>query len=163
MLLLLCYVAGTRQWMFDEVNAWLTATLTATTLNSARAIPRMFLLLAGPGMGKSVFSAVMQNKLTVQKHKNHKLVQVGFITLFALRHFMHPYCCTHLYMPVFEGPARNFQTCILVKGSPFKCRLLQAVLSADSQLAGCFSLHVASIMKHSGLSHPADSTRLRWG
>ncbi|KAF5840146.1 hypothetical protein DUNSADRAFT_17630 [Dunaliella salina] len=70
------YVEGTRLWMFDKVRAWLSAALAAPKSKSSEPRSRAFLLLADPGMGKSVFSAVMQNKLVVQKHKNNKLVQV---------------------------------------------------------------------------------------
>ena len=49
------YEPGTRDWMYKKVNSWLDATADTT--------PRLFLLLAGAGMGKSVFSAVMHTKL----------------------------------------------------------------------------------------------------
>lgn len=46
--LLAVYVPGTRQWLYDRVNAWLdTATSSA---DPASIHNRMFLLLAGPGM-----------------------------------------------------------------------------------------------------------------
>jgi len=75
------YVEGTRQWMFDCVNAWLhTALGSSHSGSTAGPIPpnsRLLLLLAGPGMGKSVMSAAMETKLMVRTHKNHRLVQVG--------------------------------------------------------------------------------------
>ena len=49
------YHDGTRQWMYDKVDSWLKAKAS-----------RLLLVLAGPGMGKSVFSAVMSKKLQVR-------------------------------------------------------------------------------------------------
>jgi len=85
------YVEGTRQWMFEYVNVWLhtalgsidsgsTPCFAATASSAGPDIPpnsRLLLLLAGPGMGKSVMSAAMETKLMVRTHKNHRLVQVG--------------------------------------------------------------------------------------
>ena len=53
------YMPGTRDWMYRKVNSWLDAASSA----AADATPRLFLVLAGAGMGKSVFSAVMHTKL----------------------------------------------------------------------------------------------------
>ncbi|KAF5838041.1 WD40-repeat-containing domain protein [Dunaliella salina] len=75
-LLLESHVPGTRQWLFDRVDKWLETALNAgedaRTLNHHR----MFLLLAGPGMGKSVFSAVMEKKLEVKMQAGQRLVLV---------------------------------------------------------------------------------------
>ena len=49
------YHDGTRQWMFDKVDEWVRSKAS-----------RLMLMLAGPGMGKSVFSAVMSQKLKVR-------------------------------------------------------------------------------------------------
>lgn len=64
------YELGTRQWMYDEVFAW---------LDSSVAVPassRMFLLLAGAGMGKSVFSAALSSMLEVRTNRDPDLVLV---------------------------------------------------------------------------------------
>ena len=53
------FMPGTRDWMYKKVNSWLDAASSA----AADTTPRLFLLLAGAGMGKSVFSAVMHTKL----------------------------------------------------------------------------------------------------
>lgn len=75
--LLESHVPGTRQWLFDCVNKWLEAALSAGKDATSLDHHRMFLLLAGPGMGKSVFSAVMEKKLVVHMHAGQKLIQVG--------------------------------------------------------------------------------------
>jgi len=102
------YVEGTRQWMFDHVNAWLHTALGSThsgspagasaaaSASASEAAPagpdippnsRLLLLLAGPGMGKSVMSAAMEAKLMVRTHKNHRLVQVGHLSYTFIRHW----------------------------------------------------------------------------
>eukprot|EP00798_Chlamydomonas_sp_ICE-L_P009671 gene9671-8494_t len=54
------YVEGTRGWLYDDVNKWLAAAMTSgCDLASSRA----YLLLGDPGMGKSVFSAVLHTRL----------------------------------------------------------------------------------------------------
>lgn len=69
--LLASYVPGSREWLYKRVTAWLDAVApmpvagTAGEAAAAAGQPvldaqsRMFMLLAGPGMGKSVFSAVV--------------------------------------------------------------------------------------------------------
>ncbi|KAG1665978.1 hypothetical protein FOA52_003203 [Chlamydomonas sp. UWO 241] len=54
------YVDGTRQWLLDDVRKWVRAVLLPSSTGPKS---HMFLLLAGPGMGKSVFSAVMAQRL----------------------------------------------------------------------------------------------------
>lgn len=70
------YVEGTRQWLNDDINKWLDV---ATASTSDDKSSRMFLLLAGPGMGKSVFSAVMHTHLMARPdEKSHvKMVRRG--------------------------------------------------------------------------------------
>ncbi len=52
-LLLESYVPGTRQWLFDRVNSWLSVAIQASGAEAA-VRSRMFLLLAGPGMVSGV-------------------------------------------------------------------------------------------------------------
>ena len=59
------YMRGTRDWMYAKVDSWLDAAVDTT--------PRLFLLLAGPGMGKSVFSAVMHTKLFGRANRDHNI------------------------------------------------------------------------------------------
>ncbi|KAG1659246.1 hypothetical protein FOA52_004691 [Chlamydomonas sp. UWO 241] len=54
------YVDGTRQWLLDDVREWVRAVLLPSSTGPKS---HMFLLLAGPGMGKSVFSAVLAQRL----------------------------------------------------------------------------------------------------
>lgn len=56
------YVEGTRQWLYIDANRWLSE----GTLDSPSS--RMFILAAEPGMGKSVFSAVVDTKLVARKN-----------------------------------------------------------------------------------------------
>ncbi len=93
------YHHGSRAWLYDEFAAWLNGQAPpptadeggadgagdrTTKLNGGGAsggggdgaASRMFLLLAGPGMGKSVFSAVMHTKLAVLANKRAELVLV---------------------------------------------------------------------------------------
>ena len=69
------YVEGTRQWLYDEINDWLTV---ATACEGDGKSSRMFLLLAGPGMGKSVFSAVMHTHLMVRPESKRHVKMVGW-------------------------------------------------------------------------------------
>ena len=72
------YVEGTRQWLYDDVRAWLDATnLSGSSGAAGQPQSRMYLLLGGPGMGKSVFSAVMHTKLISRsvKRGNVELVR----------------------------------------------------------------------------------------
>jgi hypothetical protein len=71
--LLGAYVAGTRDWLYADITRWLES---ATNEAAATSASRMFLLLAGPGMGKSVFSAVVYNNLTARTRRD-KFVMVG--------------------------------------------------------------------------------------
>ncbi len=48
------FVPGSREWLYQELTAWLDRGVTEGDSSG-----RMFLLLAGAGMGKSVFSAVV--------------------------------------------------------------------------------------------------------
>lgn len=65
---------GSRQWLYDEANAWLDKQACVRVADGTLGPPagqhkpdaRMFLLLADAGMGKSVFSAKMEAKLTVR-------------------------------------------------------------------------------------------------
>lgn len=59
------YHDGTRLWMYETVDTWLKA-----------GESRLMLILAGPGMGKSVFSAVMVQKLHVLLNSQRDLVLV---------------------------------------------------------------------------------------
>lgn len=72
------YVQGTRQWMYDEADKWLSSQTApsqagaiwgpAAAANGAAAASRMFILAAEPGMGKSVFSAVVDTKLVARRN-----------------------------------------------------------------------------------------------
>jgi hypothetical protein len=73
--LLNTYVPGSREWLYAKLEAWLQAVapLPAGSTQHSPAMPevldskaRMFLLMAGPGMGKSVFSAIARSKLVVR-------------------------------------------------------------------------------------------------
>lgn len=62
---------SSRHWLYSKVETWLDSGTPAAQAGSGEGQPldcasRMFLLLAGPGMGKSVFSAVVRNKLLVR-------------------------------------------------------------------------------------------------
>lgn len=66
-----------RQWLYDMVMQWLDvcagkAESSGTDIKASRA----FLLLAGPGMGKSVFSAAMHTKLTVRADLKQDIILV---------------------------------------------------------------------------------------
>lgn len=76
--LLPSYVPGTRMWLYDKVESWLNSVAPARTVGGSKTQElnttpeavshraRLLLLLAGPGMGKSVFSAVVRNKLVAR-------------------------------------------------------------------------------------------------
>ncbi len=57
------YVWGTRDWIFNKLDNWI-----------GRSDSRLLLLLAGPGMGKSVFSAVVHLKLKVLQDPKSKTI-----------------------------------------------------------------------------------------
>jgi hypothetical protein len=59
------YVAGTRKWLYTAVEDWLSG-LDPTSAD------RMFVLLADPGMGKSVFSAVIDTQLAARLYAKKK-------------------------------------------------------------------------------------------
>jgi hypothetical protein len=72
------YVEGTRQWLYKDFRSWVQGVAPghyAPASNESRA----YLLLAGPGMGKSVFSAVIDAKLSTTNKNN-----VGVL---VVRHF----------------------------------------------------------------------------
>jgi hypothetical protein len=61
---------GTRQWLFDDFNAWLEGGGGhSSSEGGGGPASRSFLLLAGPGMGKSVFTAVLQTKLDMRQNR----------------------------------------------------------------------------------------------
>jgi hypothetical protein len=62
--LLETYVSATREWLYKDVNEWLARAVDGRVAGNAAA-SRMYLLMAGPGMGKSVFSAVMHTRLAI--------------------------------------------------------------------------------------------------
>ena len=66
---------GSRQWMYDRVNRWLDDQAAAAKAGTP-APPRLFLLLADAGMGKSVFSSVLSKKLVVRTNGEPDLVVV---------------------------------------------------------------------------------------
>jgi hypothetical protein len=87
------YHPGSRQWLYNKVNAWLEACDAAMRRYAGPVggsggvgnVPegpaagqpsRMFMLLADAGMGKSVFSAVMHTKLTVEANREGRLALV---------------------------------------------------------------------------------------
>lgn len=78
------YEPGTRKLLFGKVDAWLDQCRDAAAgrpdaAESHQQPPRMLLVLAGPGMGKSVFSAAMKTKLLVRVARRggeHDLVVV---------------------------------------------------------------------------------------
>ncbi|KAF5843009.1 hypothetical protein DUNSADRAFT_3138 [Dunaliella salina] len=74
--LLKVHTPDTRQWLFDHVKEWLKTALSAGQDTGTHSQNRMFLLLAGPGMGKTVFSAVMETQLTAQMQTGQKLLLV---------------------------------------------------------------------------------------
>lgn len=65
------YVQGTRTWLYDKISTWLDQALCGQ-LAGDEAASRMFLLLAGAGMGKSVFSAVMHERLVAFASGGHR-------------------------------------------------------------------------------------------
>ncbi len=60
------YVQGSRLWLYKRVEQWLDSTVAG----SSATCPSIMALLAGPGMGKSVFGAVMQAKVTARTRKD---------------------------------------------------------------------------------------------
>lgn len=76
------YVTGTRQWLFNELMSWMKSEPPQQSVSvNQTGRHRMFVLIAGPGMGKSVFSAVVQTKLTAQAYDeevdNKKVILVS--------------------------------------------------------------------------------------
>ncbi len=80
------YHSGSRDWLYRAVNTWLDSSVPTPLLPGVDAgerssvrerTSRAFILLAGPGMGKSVFSAVMQTKLAVRANQDQGLVMVS--------------------------------------------------------------------------------------
>ncbi len=75
------YHSGSRAWLYQAVNAWLDLSVGDADAGERSSVreraSRAFILLAGPGMGKSVFSAVMQTKLAVRANKDQGLVMVS--------------------------------------------------------------------------------------
>ena len=68
------YQAGTRQWMYDEVDDWLHG---GSSAGSTAEPSRLFVLLAMAGMGKSVFSAAIHTKLLALTNKDSNVVMVS--------------------------------------------------------------------------------------
>jgi len=72
------YIPGTRKWLYDAANEWLMNSRPygpgASSVGSQKdeAIRRMFLLFAEPGMGKSVFSAAIDDQLIKNRTKSLK-------------------------------------------------------------------------------------------
>jgi hypothetical protein len=58
------YVWGTRDWLFNKLDDWV----------KGGDPSRLLLLLAGPGMGKSVFSAVVHWRLKVLQDPKSKII-----------------------------------------------------------------------------------------
>lgn len=95
------YDPGSRKELYKKVNKWLDTC--AAEANKQGAVPfgqdqqtsRAFLLLAEPGMGKSVFSAAMHTKLTARTNKEHNLILVGHVTILCAAK-CHVAAC-HLY------------------------------------------------------------------
>ena len=72
------YRTGSRQWMFNEVEAWLKHLgINSGVADRDTIYSRIFLLLAGAGMGKSVFSAVINIFLAVRINQDRSLVLVS--------------------------------------------------------------------------------------
>ncbi len=84
------YLCGTRDWIFKELDQWIMTNNGDSEPNPVH-IPelmsqlwvgsvqtqncsRLFLLLAGPGMGKSVFSAVVPSKLKMLQDPKSKTI-----------------------------------------------------------------------------------------
>ena len=74
------YIPGTRKWLYDAANEWLMSNRPndgfGASINAGsqenEALQRMFLLFAGPGMGKSVFSAAIDHQLIQNRTKSLK-------------------------------------------------------------------------------------------
>ena len=62
------FLDGTRQWMFDEIDAW-----------AMSGASRLMLLLAPPGMGKTIISAVASTKLKVRWELPERVICLIFI------------------------------------------------------------------------------------
>ena len=94
------YTRGTRLWLYNDINAWLSASVytthsgvalplplggppdelpltsgTCTAATSSSTSGLMYMLLAGPGMGKSVFSASVDSKLAARVDQGIELVR----------------------------------------------------------------------------------------
>jgi hypothetical protein len=85
------YVPGSREWLYNRVTDWLDGRTPLARhtkqvnpdqqqeqhqqqLTTTAPRTRLFLLLAGPGMGKSVFSAVLRNLLMMRSAAGRRLV-----------------------------------------------------------------------------------------
>ena len=84
------YIPGTRKWLYDAANEWLMsnrphgsgASNSDAPPQEEEAMRRMFLLFAEPGMGKSVFSAAIDDQLIKNRTKSlkgFKLVSVPWL------------------------------------------------------------------------------------
>lgn len=81
------YRKGSRQWLFNEVAAWLGKNVYVgdadllpqqPQLPDAQSARPVFLMLADAGMGKSVFSAVMATMLDVRAKTEPSMVMVSW-------------------------------------------------------------------------------------
>ena len=79
------YTRGTRQWLYNDIDNWISSsTSTAATSSASASSPSpslslpshgmMYMLLAGPGMGKSIFSASVDAKLSARADQGIVLV-----------------------------------------------------------------------------------------
>ena len=80
------YIPGTRKWLYDEANEWLMSHRPehSNASDNDKALERMFLLFADPGMGKSVFSAAIGEQLIENRTKSlkgFKLVRIKWVDL----------------------------------------------------------------------------------
>ena len=82
------YHPGSRKWLYEDADEWLDGNFKKRGLGVGSALPRMkdalsrmYLLLAGSGMGKTIFAAKMHTQLAVLTNVRLGLIMVRDLTL----------------------------------------------------------------------------------
>jgi hypothetical protein len=80
---------GSRNWLLDCFRIWLVPdpSLSPTLKHAPWGNSRAFLLLSGPGTGKSTFSAVLCSRISLYSPSSHQCMLVSSLSLFALKAF----------------------------------------------------------------------------
>ncbi len=117
------HIPGTRQWLYSDMDKWLQlgleehqsssiddapdsdhASSTAVSPSTPAAPPsslkhKMYMLLADPGMGKSIFSAMVEAKLSERSDQGVKVVSRLSWSMIIKWHKRHPLPTTHVAAP----------------------------------------------------------------